>query len=754
MGDYVVSKSDKLKKYQKSATVMAFFLVVIMAGYYLVSVFYTKNIVAGLESIKEHPFPVTIAAGDVKANALQVRLLTERLCTDRTEETLESVKAALVENEETSFQELDTIVALYLTDPSSAVKIKEQYKEVMIQQGLLLELCEQEGTTDENVFLFANKNVIPLLDEIDGGLKVLIQNASNKFDDFYGQSLWYRKVMLILVTILGIAVTVTLAIYQRILKKREEEAVALQKQIAVAAQAANEAKSQFLASMSHDIRTPMNAIIGMTSIASTRLEDRERVKDCLGKIATSSRHLLSLINDILDMSKIENGKIVLNMEPVCLADFMHDFVTIIQPQVKSKQQELDLSILGIRDEIVLTDSLRLHQVMQNIMSNSIKFTGQNGKICLRMEQKPSERKGYSLYEFQFSDNGIGMSEEFQKTMFQPFERAATSTVSKTEGTGLGMSITKRIVDLMGGTISVSSRLNEGTTITVSLPMQTEQQTEEIIPDYFKDLRSLVVDDDREVCENTVQMLEELGMHSDWVLNGAEAVTRVDAAHKRRQDYHAVILDWLMPDMDGVETARQIRRKVGEDLPIIILSAYDWTDIEEEAREAGVTAFMAKPLFKSRLYNTMCEALMPAPEEKGKEIGPGVRRKVSGQVLLVEDNVLNAEIAQVLLEDYGVRVDTACDGSDALEILQSDVVHYDIVFMDVQMPVMDGHKATMALRSLEAENPERRRTAVVGMSANAFREDVEMALSLGMDDYITKPIDVKELQRVLNKFCRG
>lgn len=751
-----MSESGKITmKYHKPALFTAVFLVILMTGYYLVSVIYTNNIIGGLENIKEHPFPVAIAAGDMKANSLQTRLLTDRLCTDRSAETLKDVKAGFQENKEASRKALDIINQLYLTAPDDALKINRQYNEVMLQQDILLDLCERDGASNEDVRIFAEKNIMPLLDEIDRDLAVVIQNVTHKFDAFYGQSLSYKQVMLVLVTLLGIAVAVTLFIYQRILKKREEEAVALQKQIAVAAQAANEAKSQFLTSMSHDIRTPMNAIIGMTSIASARLDDRERVKDCLGKITTASRHLLSLINDILDMSKIENGKIVLNMEPVCLGDFMHDFVTIVQPQVNSKQLELDLSILGIRDEIVITDPMRLHQIMQNIMSNAIKFTGENGTVRLRMEQKACERKGYSLYEFRFSDNGIGMSEEFQKVLFQPFERAATSIVSKIEGTGLGMSITKSIVDLMGGTISVSSRINEGTTFTISLPMQTEQQEEALVPDLFKDLRSLVVDDDPDVCVNTAGLLEEIGMHSEWVLNGAEAVSRVSAAHKRRQDYNAVILDWKMPDMDGIETARQIRSKVGDDLPIIILSAYDWTEIEKEAREAGVTAFLAKPLFKSRLYETMCETLMPAPDvQEPKGTGRGIdQQKTAGRALLVEDNALNAEIAQILLTDCGVQVDVACNGSEALERVRADAAKYDIVFMDVQMPVMDGHTATAAIRRLEMADPQRRHIVIVGMSANAFREDVEMAMSSGMDDYITKPIDVNEIKRVLKKYCR-
>lgn len=741
------------EKYHRLSSATAVLLVILMIGYYMVSVFYTNNIVGEIDNIKGHPFPVVIAAGDMKANSLQIRLLADRLGTDRTEEVLEEVEVAFSQNQESSRQALDILIELYLTDASAAVNIKALYDEVIQRQTVLLEMCRAGDVMDTEIKTFTNEMIIPLLKEIDDALTLVINNATKKFDTFYGQSLSYRSFMLILVTVLGIAVIAALLIYQIILKRREEEAVSLHKQIAEAAQAANEAKSQFLSNMSHDIRTPMNAIIGMTAIATTHMNNEERVKDCLGKISTSSRHLLSLINDVLDMSKIENGKIVLNEEPICLPDFMHDFVTIIQPQVKAKKLELDLSILGVKDEIVITDSMRLHQIMQNIMSNAIKFTKEGGEVRLRMEQKPCDRNGHALYEFQFSDNGIGMSEEFQKHLFQPFERAATSTVSKTEGTGLGMSITKSIVELMGGTISVRSKLNAGTEITVSLPLQTEHREEKIIPDLFNDLRSLVVDDDQDVCENTVELLEEIGMRSEWVLSGEEAVTRVDVAHKQCRDYNAVILDWLMPGMDGVETARQIRRKVGEGIPIIILSAYDWTDIEEEAREAGVTAFLPKPLFKSRLYEVMCDTLLPEMQNKDVQQESSSDSRISGQVLLVEDNALNAEIAEFFLSEHGLQVDVADDGEEALRLMQKSTARYDIIFMDVQMPVMDGYQTTTEIRRLESEK-SLRRTTIVGMSANAFKADVDKALSLGMDDYITKPIDRTALQRVLHKFCDG
>ena len=744
---------NKLNRYQKLAKVMAVFLLILLAGYYIISASYTNSILGGLENIKEHPFPVAIAAGKMETNSRELRLTVERLCTDRTIDTLDEVKRGLAENQGSSNQALETIVSLYLTDPPAAVKLKEQYNDMLEQQEYLIELCEQDGVSDETVMLYVKENIIPLLDEIDTALEILIHNAILMFDTLYLQSLSYKRIMFILTTVLISVIVVTLLLYRYVLSKREVEAVALQKQIAIAAQAANDAKSQFLSSISHDIRTPMNAIIGMTTIASTRLDDKERVKDCLNKIATSSRHLLGLINDVLDMSKIENGKFTINKEPVCLSDFMHDFISIIQPQVKAKHLELDLSILGIEDEIVITDSLRLHQIMQNIMSNAIKFTRENGKISLRMEQAPYDREGYSLYVFRFSDNGIGMSEEFQKVIFQPFERAATSTVSKTEGTGLGMSITKSIVDLMGGSISVTSRLNEGTTFTVSLPMQKEQQKECIATDLLKDLRCLIVDDDRDVCENTVLLLKEIGMHSEWVLNGADAVVYVESAHKRHLDYNAVILDWQMPDMDGIETARRIRNKVGDTLPIIILSAYDWTEIEDEAREVGITAFLAKPLFKSRLYETMRNTLMPTPDTQMEQNGLIAHDKASGRILLVEDNTLNAEIAQTLLTDYGLHVDVASDGNEALEFFRADTNKYDIIFMDVQMPVMDGYHATAAIRDLESKNSKHSHTVIIGMSANAFKEDVDKALACGMDDYITKPIDIKKLQNLLRKFCK-
>lgn len=745
-----MQNKNKLK-YNKLSFITAVILVILMIFYYCASLYYTSAMTEGLRNIKDHPFALSLVINDTKINTMQMKMLSERIKVSQAEDVLDTMETIVEENLASSNKNFDTLYNGYLFDINDITQAKNSYEEAVYRFAQLVKYCRTSNIDTVYLDTVIDEEIQPNLDNADIWLDKMINNSKLKFEEFYNQSISYKQSTTIMVTILGIAVLGSLLIYQILLKKREQEAIAMQKEIADVAQAANKAKSQFLSNMSHDIRTPMNAIVGMTAIASAHLDERDRVKECLNKISISSRHLLSLINDVLDMSKIENGKIALNAEPICLADFIHDFVTIIQPQVKSKQIELDLSILSVSNEIVIADSLRLHQILQNITSNAVKFTEEGGKIKFQMRQKPCERKGYALYEFIISDNGIGMSEDFCDKIFVPFERAATSTVSRIEGTGLGMSITKSIVDLMNGEITVKSKLNEGTVFTVTLPLEIEKQKTDIVPDLFKDLRSLVVDDDQDICESTTRILQEIGMRSEWVLSGREAVHKVSDAHKRCTDYHVVILDWQMPEMDGVETARQIRKNVGDEIPIIILSAYDWTEIEDEAREAGVTAFIPKPLFKSRLYRVMRSALLSEEEENniyGKEMN---RTKKSGHVLLVEDNELNAEIAEVLLSEEGVNVDIARDGQEAFNLFSKSVVPYNIIFMDVQMPVMNGYEATSAIRTLEKREllPH---TIIVGMSANAFKEDVDKALSTGMDDYITKPIMGKELQRILDKYC--
>lgn len=737
-----------IKRYRKLSTGTAILLMVLLMGYYCTTIFYTLQLGEQVDNIRNHPFPVVIAVGDMKAASQQMRMLAERVGYLRSDEVLDEVEKYYSDIDNQCTQALYTIKERYLTSPEEAEDMQFIYEKIYSCQIQLLELCHEQNTTDQMVTTFVQEHIAPHLDNLDKLLQQTNENASHKFDAFNLQAQTYQNTMLIIATVLTVSVLAALLVYNLILKKKETEEIQLHKDIAMA-QSANAAKSQFLSNMSHDIRTPMNAIIGMTSIASANLDDPVRVKDCMSKIAASSKHLLGLINDILDMSKIESGKVALNEEPFNLPDLIHDFVTIIQPQIKAKHLDLDLSINSVENEAVISDALRIHQVLLNLLGNAIKFTPAGGQVKLKLIQTPARHSGYATYKFVVSDNGIGMEKEFLSKIFEPFERASTSTVSRTEGTGLGMAITKSIVDMMGGQIWVESQVGVGTKFTVQLHLRAQEpETLTLNQEIFRQLRTLVVDDDQSICENTVQILTEIGITSTWVLSGAEAVEQMTYACQNHQDYHAAIIDWKMPGMDGLETTRRIRREIGPETPIIILTAYDWTEIEEEATEAGVTAFLAKPLFKTRLYDIM--RTMVLGEDGAEYETKKARHCVDGRVLLVEDNELNMEIAQELLTQCGVTVEIAVDGQEAVNIIRDNTRHYDIIFMDVQMPIMDGYTATQEIRAFE-EKTGCPRTPIAGMSANAFMDDIAMAKRYGMDDYITKPISIEELQRVLDTF---
>ncbi len=508
------------------------------------------------------------------------------------------------------------------------------------------------------------------------------------------------------------------------------------------AQSANRAKTTFLNNMSHDIRTPMNAIIGYTALATTHIDNREQVINYLAKIAQSSNHLLSLINDVLDMSRIESGRMNLSEQPESLSEILLSLKNIIQADVNAKQLELFIDAEDIADEEIYCDKLRLNQVLLNILSNAIKYTHPGGKVSFRISQRASSREGYGTFEFRVKDNGIGMSAEFVKTIFDPFTREQTSTVSGIQGTGLGMSITKNIVEMMGGTITVESEEKKGTEFVVTLEFKLqENQKEPKRIESLEGIRGLVVDDDMNVCRNVSKMLIDIGMRSEWCTFGKEAVARTEDACTMGDPFGVYIIDWLMPDMNGIETARRIRKIVGNDAPIIILSAYDWSDIESEAREAGVTDFISKPMFPSSLRELLLRCCAePEPEEETEKTAFDFTGR---RILLVEDNELNREIATVLLEEAGILVETAENGSRACEILQKEEPGYfDLVLMDVQMPVMDGYEATKAIRQFNQK--ELAEIPVIAMTANAFAEDRQKALEAGMDGYIAKPIDIKAL----------
>ena len=516
-----------------------------------------------------------------------------------------------------------------------------------------------------------------------------------------------------------------------------------------AAETANRAKSTFLSNMSHDIRTPMNAIIGFTTLAVSNIDDKERVKDYLAKTLASSKHLLSLINDVLDMSRIESGKIHLEEVEVNLSDVLHDLKTIVSGQIYAKQLELYMDAMDVADEDVYCDKTRLNQILLNLLSNAIKFTPAGGTVSVRVRQLAGKVRGCGQYEFRIKDTGIGMSPEFAQKIFEPFERERTSTVSRIQGTGLGMAITKNIVDMMGGTIEVQTEQGKGTEFIIRVPLrpQAEHRPVEKITE-LEGLKALVVDDDFNTCDSVTKMLVKVGMRAEWTLSGKEAVLRARQSIEMGDTFKAYIIDWRLPDMNGIEVTRQIR-SLHDDTPIIILTAYDWSDIEVEAKAAGVTAFCSKPMFLSDLRDTLMTAIGQKEEEK-----PGVLPKeatdfAGKHVLLAEDNELNREIAVEILNAYGFTVDIAEDGAAAVEKVSTAAPgQYDLILMDVQMPIMDGCTATRRIRELK--NPALAGIPILAMTANAFDEDRRNALESGMNGFLSKPIVIADFVQEMRK----
>ena len=516
--------------------------------------------------------------------------------------------------------------------------------------------------------------------------------------------------------------------------------------------AANRAKREFLFNMSHDIRTPMNAIIGFTSLAATHIDNKEQVLDYLKKISTSSQHLLSLINDVLDMSRIESGKVKIEEKAVHLPDLVHDVRSIIQPNVSAKRLSLFIDTMDVENEDIITDPLRLNQILLNILSNAIKFTPTGGMISIRIAQKNGAPKGRGCYEFRIKDNGIGMSEEFQKHIFEAFSREENSTVSGIQGTGLGMSITKNIVDLMGGTIAIESAPGKGSEFIVDLCFALSGQKVEPkqIPQ-LEGLRALVADDDTDTCLSVSTMLSKIGMRPEWTISGKEAVIRTRYALEQGDEFNVYIIDWLIPDMNGIEVVRQIRKVIGKSCPIIILTAYDWADVEEEARAAGVTAFCEKPLFLSELRRVLAEPFGAEPAHEPSQ--PNVADLKGKKLLLVEDNELNRELAQEILKEAGFVVDTAEDGEIAVQKMRRAAPgQYDLILMDIQMPKMDGYEATRQIRALP--DAAKAGIPIFAMTANAFEEDRQNALEAGMDGHIAKPLDIPYMLHVLAEVLRS
>ena len=647
----------------------------------------------------------------------------------------------------------------FVTGISSENKYSKKYSFYSVPLVNPVRSCFAVNSGNRSLLSILNKTIKAMPVNMLAGALAMYKSSARKvtLSDFIKDN--FFKVMLIS----SIAVAVVLLTILMLLQKARKAEAAARKaasdtqelnaklQVAVEkAESANRAKSTFLSNMSHDIRTPMNAIIGFTTLALSNIDDTDRVKDYLGKTLASSNHLLSLINDVLDMSRIESGKIHLEEVEVNLSDVLHDLKTIVSGQIYAKQLELYMDVMDVTDEDVYCDKTRLNQILLNLLSNAIKFTPAGGTVSVRVRQLAGKVHGCGQYEFRIKDNGIGMSQEFAKKIFEPFERERTSTVSRIQGTGLGMAITKNIVDMMGGTIEVQTAQGKGTEFTVCVPMraQTEQRLVEKITE-LEGLKALVVDDDFNTCDSVTKMLVKVGMRAEWTLSGKEAVLRARQSIEMSDVYHAYIIDWRLPDMNGIEVTRQIR-SLHDDTPIIILTAYDWSDIEVEAKAAGVTAFCSKPMFMSDLRETLMSALGQKPADAVQRLLPEKNADFKGKhILLVEDNELNREIAQEILQEYGFLVDSAENGAVAVEKVSTAAPgSYDLVLMDVQMPIMDGYTATRKIRALD--DPARAKLPILAMTANAFDEDRRNALESGMNGFLSKPIVIGDLVQELHK----
>ena len=647
----------------------------------------------------------------------------------------------------------------FVTGISSENKYSKKYSFYSVPLVNPVRSCFAVNSGNRSLLSILNKTIKAMPVNMLAGALAMYKSSARKvtLSDFIKDN--FFKVMLIS----SIAVAVVLLTILMLLQKARKAEAAARKaasdtqelnaklQVAVEkAESANRAKSTFLSNMSHDIRTPMNAIIGFTTLALSNIDDTDRVKDYLGKTLASSNHLLSLINDVLDMSRIESGKIHLEEVEVNLSDVLHDLKTIVSGQIYAKQLELYMDAMDVTDEDVYCDKTRLNQILLNLLSNAIKFTPAGGTVSVRVRQLAGQVRGCGQYEFRIKDNGIGMSPEFAKKIFEPFERERTSTVSRIQGTGLGMAITKNIVDMMGGTIEVQTAQGKGSEFIIRVPLrvQAEHRPVEKITE-LEGLKALVVDDDFNTCDSVTKMLVKVGMRAEWTLSGKEAVLRARQSIEMSDVYHAYIIDWRLPDMNGIEVTRQIR-SLNDDTPIIILTAYDWSDIEVEAKAAGVTAFCSKPMFMSDLRETLMSALGQKLTDAPQELLPEKNADFKDRhILLVEDNELNREIAQEILREYGFQVDTAENGEVAVEKVSTAAPgSYDLVLMDVQMPVMDGYTATRKIRALD--DPARAKLPILAMTANAFDEDRRNALESGMNGFLSKPIVIGDLVQELRK----
>lgn len=738
-----MNKNSRCNTPRSMLSIIICVIAILFAG---ISIYSTNNMRATDQNIYYHPYTIINTARGMRSRLVDMKRFVSTFLTTSFQNT-ESTQALFDEHYELQRDAIATLYERYLGPVEDLDHLQEAMNRLIIAQGKALDFsCDEPD--EKKVLDYIETELYPYYDEVRDCLDTIIAFADSRIYSLTENSrhtATLSMVTALLLTVIIIFLTLySSKVEQKNIKDLLEREQELQDALIVA-QKANGAKKDFLSRMSHEIRTPMNVIIGMTTIAGTHLDNKSRLEYCLSKIASSSRHLLSLINDVLDMSKIEEGKLTISHEPFRLQQLTESVISVVNSQSKGQGKNFECTVEDITQEIFIGDFMRVNQILLNLLSNAVKFTPEKGTIRLKIRQL--RQKGNEIYlQFIVSDTGIGMDEEFLGHLFQPFEQADSTISQKFGGTGLGMAITHNLVNLLGGSIHVKSKPQEGSTFTVELPFNLPDEV--IVQKKWElgSLKVLVVDDDEDTCTHASLLLERMGISAKWVKFGREAVQSVLAAHDAGEDYDVCIIDWKMPDMDGIEVMRNIRQKLGPDTLIIIISAYDWSEIEEEAREAGANAFVSKPLFESTLYNVLLSVLGSEPScEKKVEMQSEIYD--GKHFLLVEDNSLNQEIAVELLKITGVTIDCAANGKEAVEhFTASPSGYYDLILMDVQMPVMNGYAATAQIRS--SSHPDAKSIPIVAMTANTFSEDVDTAYAAGMNGHIAKPVEIDNLYQTI------
>lgn len=740
-----------IKRYGMVSGVIAIcFCVVVYVVFTTHSIF---TISRQINYVAEHPYKAMSEINKIRDRVLEMNTYLPIFISEN-ENNLDGIRSVLrtsCQENEKSLKILDEIYLGNKEDLSELNGALDELKKALIQS---VENSENSNMDRQAVQKYFDKEIEPIRVKTDIAIQKVIDSADRRVliiqesTDEKAEAAIFYAVVIGLLMIVIVIYAYKLRNEYLINDELKRQQKILQDALLVA-QKANDAKRDFLSRMSHEIRTPMNAIIGMSAVAFNYLDDKKRTADCLSKITFSSKHLLMLLNDVLDMSKIENGKLNIRQELFDLKNLVTSLADINYGLATAKGLAFEIVISGFKDELLLGDSMRVNQILLNLLSNAIKFTPKGGSVRLEIRMLRSASDKIWL-RFIVKDSGIGMKKEFLEHLYEPFEQADNGIARKYGGTGLGMAITKNLVAIMDGTIEVESQEGAGTTFMVDLPFGVSKVDKKTAAE-MEEMRVLVVDDDNDTCEHAAVLLKGMGVNVDWALNGFEAIEKVrSACEDDGRCYDVCFIDWCMPELDGIETARRMRRYVGPDVLIIIISAYDWSGIEEQAKAAGVNAFIAKPFFASNLYNTLL-TVSRKPELGFSAVGNKETYDFGGKkVLLVEDNELNMEIASELLKFVNLQVEHAENGKVAVDIFRnSKEKEYALIFMDIQMPLMNGYDAARCIRS--SEHPAAGTIPIIAMTANAFNDDVQAAFDAGMNGHLAKPIDVEVLYKTIARY---